>query len=517
MKPGKEEKNKGIQFNKPGSGRKRSINFLALGLVSVLIMGYVSGSSLPLEILETAFAGQPPALEDTSLFEEGFKGGWEDEDPFTSIDDTLPAGAENTPAKSSKLHLGGFMELEAEVGFEKKKEELSLFRPLLFVETEYRINENHKFRASGQAWHEGSYGITSRDLPGAQFLDDRESDFEVKDLYLDSSLNDIFSMRAGRQIIAWGDSNYARITDVVNPRDLTRPGLMDLKDSRLPVAALRLSAVYDDIYLDLVSIHEHPGSKLSGIGSDFDYYASLRHPSIYIQDKQTPDTGFSDAGFAFKATRSFNGGDISLVAANTFDDQPVLFFNEISNLGILEYTPRYEKYKTLGLSASLVRDAALFKLETAFRLGRALQRNDIMQQVFEGISPESVRNFEDRNQVEILTGLEYTGISHLILLLESKLLHTLDHDSFLAIPEYEYQTYFQANYEMLRETLDLELFWVYFYPGHGHLLRMSCEYDILDDISVQVGAAFYLADNSDSVIYAYRDMDRLFFRFKYFF
>ena len=517
-----EEKPRGIKFQKPGPERRRSrtarsMDFLVLGMVATLILGCIAGSGLFLGILGSALAAQAPGLENSPQFEEGFEGGGEDADPFATIDDTLPAGAEDTPAQSPMLHVGGFVELEAELGFEKKDEKLSLFRPLLFVETEYRINENHKFRASGQAYHDGAYGITARDLPAAQALDDKESDLELKDLYLDSSLNDIFFLRAGRQIIAWGDSNYARITDVINPRDLTHPGLMDLEDSRLPVAALRLSAIYDDLCLDLVSTHEHPGSKLSGIGSDFDYYASLRHPSIYIQDKHTPDTGFSDMGYAFKATRSFNGGDISLVAANTFDDQPVLSLDGISSLGILELTPGYEKYKTLGLSASLVRDATLFKLETAFRHGRALHRNDVLQQILGGVALKSVKTFEDRDQVEVLIGLEYTGISHLILLVEGKLLHTLDHDPFLAMPEYEYRTYFQANYEMLHETLDLELFWVYFNPGNGHILRLSCEYDILDDVSVQVGTAFYLADNSDSIIHAYRDMDRLFFKFKYFF
>ncbi len=424
-------------------------------------------------------------------------------------------------ATASNFYLGGYAELETEIGYEKPNEEsdekLSKFKPILFVETEYRFNRDHKFRASGLASYDAAYGMTAKDQPGAQSLDDEISDVELRDLYLDSTLGDVFSVKAGRQIIAWGDSNYARITDVINPRDNTSPGLIELEDSRLPVAALRLSAQYGSLCLDGVSIHEHPGSKISGLGADFDYYAPLRQPNIWIRDKNTPDTGFKDTGFAFKATRSFNGGDISLVASNTFDDLPILSYQGITPAGILVFTPEYERFSTMGISASMTKKSALFKVEAAFRKDRPVQRNDVLFQIAAGIPAGSIQTFDKKDQVEALTGLEYTGISDLRILLEGKLLHTLDHESFLGMPEYEYRTYFQATYEMLNETLALDLFWVYFNPGQGHILRLSGEYDIFDDLSVQLGMAFYDADNSDTVIYPYRDMDRIFFRFKYFF
>ena len=483
---------------------------------------------------QDSFEGQ---IEDS--LEDGFK----DIDPFASPDDaagkddawindariddadpnidnisedirdemTLPG------AKYSDLYLGGYVELETEIGYEKPDETLSKFKPILFVETEYRINRNHKFRASGRASYDAAYGMTAKDQPGGQGLDDEIRDLELRDLTIDSTLNDIFSIKAGRQIIAWGDSNFAKITDVVNPRDTTSPGLIELEDSRLPVASLRLSAQYGSLSLDGVSIHEHPGSKISGLGSDFDYYAPLRQPNIWIRDKKTPDAGFKETSFAFKATRSFNGGDISLVAANTFDDLPVLSYQGISPQEILMFTPEYERFSTLGISASMVKDSALFKVEAAFRKDRAVQRNDVLSQIAAGIPVRSIQTFDKKDQVEVLTGLEYTGISDLRILLEGKILRTLDHKSFLNLPKYEYRTYFQATYAMLNETLALDLFWVYFNPGQGHILRLSGEYDIFDNVSVQLGMAFYSADNSDTVIYPYKNMDRIFFRFKYFF
>ncbi len=473
--------------------------------------------------LEEGFKDIDPFLspEDGTDKEDRLDDAWLDDAIDTVLEDTIlennSDGIILPDATSSNFYLGGYAELETEIGYEKPDEKLSKFKPILFVETEYRLNRDHKFRASGLAYYDAAYGITAKDHPKGQSLDDKISDVELRDLYLDSTLSDVFSVKAGRQIIAWGDSNYARITDVINPRDKTSPGLIELEDSRLPVAALRLSAQYGSLCLDGVSIHEHPGSKISGLGSDFDYYAPLRQPNIWIRDKNTPDTGFKDTTLAFKATRSFNGGDISLVASNTFDDLPVLSYQGINPSGILVFTPEYERFSTMGISASMTKNSALFKVEAAFRKDRAVQRNDVLFQIAAGIPARSIQTFDKKDQVEALTGLEYTGISDLRILLEGKVLHTLDHKSFLGLPEYEYRTYFQATYEMLNETLALDLFWVYFNPGQGHILRLSGEYDIFDDISVQLGMAFYDADNCDTVIYPYRDMDRIFFRFKYFF
>ena len=513
-----------------------------LFLLIVLLAFLMPFPCLPSHLAPMALATdriQPMAKNQDSFesksedpFEKGVKDedGFKDIDPFLSpeggidkengldnaIDTILEDNSDGiilSGATTSNFYLGGYTELETEIGYEKPDEKLSKFKSILFVETEYRLNRDHKFRASGLVYYDAAYGMVES---YGQSLDDKVSDIELQDLYLDSTLSDGFSVKAGRQIIAWGDSNYARITDVVNPRDNTSPGLIELEDSRLPVASLRLSAQYGSFCLDGVSIHEHPGSKISGLGSDFDYYAPLRWPNIWIRDKNTPDTGFKDTGVAFKATRSINGGDISLVASNTFDDLPVLSYQGITTRGMLVFTPEYERVSTLGISASMTKKSALFKVEAAFRKNRAVQRNDVLFQIAAGIPAMSIQTFDKKDQVEALTGLEYT-VSDLRIILEGKVLHTLDHEPFLGIPEYEYRTYFQATYEMLNETLALDLFWVYFNPGQGHILRLSGEYDIFDDVSAQLGVAFYDADNSDTVIYPYRDMDRIFFRFKYFF
>jgi hypothetical protein len=454
-----------------------------------------------------------PVEEELSGFEDTFEDGFEDNDPFDNID-TDNLMDDIVQKKDTSLLIGGYVKIVSEYAFNKDNEKLSKLKSILFMETEYRISDDYKFKASGLAFYDASYDIEAKDKNNGSNLDDEPYDIELRDLFLDARLNKIFSVRAGRQIIAWGDSDFARITDVINPRDLTQPGLIDLEDARLPVTALRLSAGLESWSFDLVSIHEHPGSKISGKGADFDYFILMRNPGISIQDKHTPDFGFEDTGFALKATRAFNGGDISFVAANTYDEQPYLNYKGLNNT-VMVFTPVYDRVTTYGISSSLAKGSSLFKFETALWQDRKIMRNDFISQISSGVPASLVRTQNSEDQILALAGVEYTGFSNLRLSFETGVVHTLNHKPYLNVEQNEVTTYFQATKNLLNETLALDLFWVFMNPGQGNILRLSTTYDIFDALSVQAGIAFYDSKNSKSAISPYEDRDRFFLRIKY--
>lgn len=336
----------------------------------------------------------------------------------------------------------------------------------------------------------------------------KQADMIVTDIILNSRV------RAGRQIVALGASDYARITDVVNPRDLTRPGLLDLEEARLSVAAIRLSKDLGGFTLDAVTVHEHPGSRIGGQGSDFDYYQVLRNPGIAITGKDTPDSGLDSTGLILQVKYFFNGGEVALVAADTFDDQPVLAFKGVTG-GVLEFTPEYSRMRTLGLSSSLARNKVLFKAEAAFRQGRDIQRNDGVSQVLSGVPENQVRTFSEKDRILALAGMEYTGIKDLRLNFEAGLTHTLGHEATLSVEKNEVTTYFTATRKFWNETLSLELFWVTLNPGMGSILRFSAAYDLMDGLNLEAGVAFYGADSSRTGLYPYQDQDRVYLKMKY--
>lgn len=454
-----------------------------------------------------------PAWSKDEGFLDEFEDGFDDSDPFDSVDIRI----EKTDAYSiggNAFRLGGYLELEAAYAFEKDEDKLTRLEPALFLETEFKPSETFKFKASGRGFYNAAYDIEDKDKEIESRLDEDAAGLETRDLYLDWKLDNIFSLRLGRQIIAWGASDYARITDIINPRDLTRPGMIDLEDARLPVAAIRLSAVFNAWSLDAVTVHEHPGSKVTGRGTDFDYYARLREPGIWINDKQTPDVGIDDTSLALKATCSFNGGDISLVMANTFDDQPFLSYDGPSG-GVLIFTPEYDRVSTYGISSSLAKGSSLFKLETALRQDRRITRNDVLAQITSGLPASAVRTTILRDQIAALAGFEYTAIPDLRLSVELEMTHTLDYQPCLSVDENQFRSYVQATRNMLNDTLELDFFWIHLNPGNGDILRFTGGYDIRDDLNIQAGIIFYASAEEDSDLYPYKKQDRVFIRVKY--
>jgi|GEM_PF-5139880 len=439
------------------------------------------------------------------------------DDPFSDAD-LIPAETKvSADQATSPFHLGGYMEISSDIGFNKSNNKLSSLKPLLSLESEFKPGAAHKLLAGIRASVEASYALTDRTDPGPQSQDDREWELQPWDIYLDSRLSDHFSIRAGNQTIAWGESNYARVLDVINPRDMTRPGLMELEDTRMPIPAVRLTAQAGCYSAEAVTIHGNPGDRISGLDSDFDAFAALRSPGVRILNKENTPFSISPLGAGVKLTRSFNGGDLTLMASRTHDPSPVLSYRGMSFPGELTFAPTFEKMTTLGACVTLARDAALFKLETAFRPDRTVQRKDIPDQIIAGVPRSRVRSFEDRDQVEVLAGLEYSKISNLRIMAEGSWQRTLAHEDFLVTSRDLYTSYLQATYDLWHDTISLDLFWVYFNPGNGHILRMSGKYDITDNLRLKAGIAFYDAETLEAKVYPYQDMDRLFLIVTYFF
>ncbi len=493
------------------------VKFSRKGIVAPLLLLWVVLLMLSLAGIGWADTAEPKnesGLEEAlDGFEDGFEGGDPFDSPFDLID-TSDVSEEFVKVEDNPLRIGGFVRLETEYAYNKSSQNVSKVKPLIFIETDYEVNKTTKLKISGQAYYDISYDIEGKDEFKGSNLDDEKQNIELKDLYFDSKLGEVYSIRIGRQIIAWGDSDYAKITDVVNPRDMTQIGLIDLEDARLQVTSVRFSANFESWSINAVTIHEHPGAKLSGQGSDFDYFTLFRSPGISIKEKDTPDFGFSETSWALKVSNSFNGGDISFIVASTFDDQPYLRYDGFEN-SIMQFTPKYDKFYTYGISSSMAKGSNLFKIETAFLQDKKLIRNDFLTQISSGLPASQVQTHVEKNQISTLLGIENTQFSTLRLNLETQWIHTLNHNSNISSEENEYRVYFQATKQLMNDALELDLFWVFMNPGQGNILRLSSTYDIFDGFSIQGGLIFYEANDSSSSLYSYREMDRLFLRFKY--
>lgn len=453
-------------------------------------------------------------------FEEDMEGFGEDElssDNFPDID--FEISDDEKVAAPSNFSPGGFIKQVVEYGFNRDDRKLSKFKSVFNADIKYKINPNWSSAISVYSYYDSAYKIDNRDKYDDKTLEDNESEISLRELFIYGKLSEHLTMKVGRQILAWGESDFSRITDIINPRDMKQPGLTNLEDARLPTAAVRFSYESAVFLAECVTIHEHPGNSISRYGSDFDYYASLRKPFIIIKDEKQPASSLENTGFALRFTRFFNGADISFYASDSYDHLPVLTANSIEfsgqELQSITMTPEYFKYKTLGFTGQKTKGSVLYKFESAFLNDKKIMRNDFLYKLIPGMSASELDTIETKDQLKLLLGIEYTGISDLRTSLEIENTHTLDYKNHIVTDENEKKLYFQSTYNLLNDTLEMDLLWVYFNRGKGNILRLSTNYDIIDNLNFEAGIIFYDADSDESDLYPYKEQDRIFSRIKY--
>ena len=169
-----------------------------------------------------------PILFDSSSLisyaSESFEDDFDDVEPVDIPEvDIDKLGKEETQVKSN-FFMGGFVKQVVEYGFDREGRKLSKVQSILNLESSYKITEEIKFKISANGFYDAAYAIEGGEEYSKDVLDDNESDISLRELFINWKISDHFFLKVGRQIIAWGESDYSRVTDVINPRDMKGPG-----------------------------------------------------------------------------------------------------------------------------------------------------------------------------------------------------------------------------------------------------------------------------------------------------
>ena len=257
------------------------------------------------------------------------------DESFFESDYSLQAEAHQSDA--TRYRLGGFIKSNFVYGFFKDNPKFTELKVDLNLAFDYRIAEHWKMTCEGEFYYDFAYMAYGRENFNVKTLDENETDADFREAFIDGKLNNWLSIKAGRQIIAWGESDSMQITDVVNSRDMLTPGLVALEDARLPVLSTKVSLFRNPWNLDIVSIHEIRTHDLAGIGDDFDTLKTLRSENVTIAGEHIPDSDLAHTEFAVRLAGRFNGGDMALVVADVYDDEPFLNLKGFKNLNERSY------------------------------------------------------------------------------------------------------------------------------------------------------------------------------------
>ena len=484
-------------------------------LIILLILGLPGTGLCADSTLEDVFSGfEEETTDSVEMVLDDALSGFE-EPPSSDLDSALD-GFEEEPASSdsdvetdkpsqilpSWVTLSGSLSLAGSLNFSHDSPDpgqtdhrgLSRLKAAGDLTSDLRFSRSWQGRLEVKGFYDLAYDLKGRDEFTSQVLVDYVKELVIGVAWLQGSLLPNLDIKTGRQIVVWGKSDNIRVTDILNPLDNREPGLVDIRDLRLPVTMTKVDYYIGDWNLAGIVIHENRFNKEPVFGNDF-YMYPLPAPH---HDK--PDTAWRNQEFALAVNGIFSGWDISLYGARVFDDMAHL---ELTATGPVR---RHSRIGMAGLAANAAIGSWLFKGEAAW---------------LDGI--EYSIPVGEKSRLDLLVGAEYTGINETVLSLEIANRHILAYDDRLEeapvyVQENETQFVLRASKDFFHDTLTLTGLVSLFVlsDNDGAFERFTAEYELTQNLTLTSGLILYQSGDKA----AFRDIgnnDRLYCEVRYHF
>ena len=375
--------------------------------------------------------------------------------------------------------LYGSINFEAHQNISNNKN-LSSSKILVDLLGDYKFENGAKLSANLKSYYDFVYQLENLTVPKGY-----KSEIELNELNIELEILPNLDFKTGRQVVVWGKSDSIRITDILNPLDNRKPGLVDIKNLRLGRTMSKLDYYVDNLNYSIIALHENRFSKNPKSGSDFKSATDL--------NEIHPDDSFENTDIAISLTGAFEGYDIGVYYANTYIDKPYLFTG-VSN--VLKYD---NKSNMFGSAFNLVDGSFLFKAEVAH---------------FDNINYNGTADAKSRT--DVLLGVEYNGITDGSIGYEVAIrkIHDYEADIYLNnnyTVESQYQQVFRFSQSYLNQTLNLTSVLSAFgnHAQDGGSARVELDYALDDELTISGGVIDYLAGDNPA-INAFKDNDRIF-------
>lgn len=348
-------------------------------------------------------------------------------------------------------------------GGDAPHDEFNSLKSSLLLDYEHKFDNGFKVKTNAKAYYDAIYGLRGRDKYSKDELDELESEVELFDAYVEGSLSENLDMKLGRQVVVWGRSDTIRITDVLNPLDNRRPGMVDIEDLRLPVGMAKFDYFVGDWRITPIVVAEQRFSKNPPAGSAF-------NPNVNAMPKSET---YNELLPALSIGGEFSGFDVNFYAASLRDDNGYLSEGKI----------KHDKVKMVGTALNLLKGSWLLKGELAH---------------FDGLKYSSTGQKEFK-RTDGLIGLEYNGFADTLIAYDVSLRKLHDYDARLknlplAVEEERYQHAFRVSSDFMNATLKANYLISLYGKGldEGGFQRAWVKYDIMDGVYANVGLVDYI-------------------------
>ncbi len=386
------------------------------------------------------------------------------------FEDTAPVSTE--VEENSDLLPGLTGKLTEQVAYslydDKPHDNISSVKSSLFLDYEHKFENGFKFKANAKAYYDAIYDIKGSEKFSQDELDELRSEVELFDAYIEGSISDNFDMKLGRQVVVWGRSDTIRVTDILNPLDNRRPGMVDIEDLRLPVAMAKFDYFIGDWRITPIAILEQRFSKNPPFGSAFN---------------PLPDTGinnksYSDVTYALSVGGEFSGWDVNFYAARIHDD---------AGHGVDLFTPtariEHDKVNMFGTALNLLTGSWLFKTEIAY---------------FDGLKYTTTGD-KSFTRTDALLGVEYKGIADTLVSYDMVRREIGEYDNRLInelnpLNKQSYQHAFRVSSDFMNASLTAN--YLISLNGEkfdeGGFQRAWVKYELGEGINTNIGVVDYI-------------------------
>jgi hypothetical protein len=326
----------------------------------------------------------------------------------------------------------------------------------------------------------------------------------IRELYIQKGFEN-FSITFGKQIVVWGKADTGIITDVVSPRDNSDFIFIKLEDSRFGQTLLS-SSLYTNLGKIFLFVAPEPlTDKEPDEGTQ--YYIPYINTDYFILEELKPE--FSDVEFGFRWEKIFGKTDLSLMTGHFVANTGVYHFFKIDDLSqkpVLQ--KKFHTYDMFGLAATHAKDRYLFKLEAAFKHKQNLQGLNLPDWVF------SI----EKNIIDISLGIEYNANDRYLLSAELSHRHIQGNMGDLLF-DYKRSTslYTIFTKDFFNQTANAEYIFYYHIQDHNAFHQIRWTNDFTDNFQMVVSLCFFDIEKEQSLLWFFKDENRLTVDMKYYF
>lgn len=335
--------------------------------------------------------------------------------------------------------------------------------------------------------------------------------FRMRELYLDLYF-DNFDIRIGQQQVVWGKADGVFITDIVSPLNLTEFLLPDFDEIRTGVIATKLdyyvgNSTFEVIWIPVFTPTERPAD-----GSIWYIQPEFPAPASFDWSKSEIKPSLENSEVFGKFSMMTSNIDFEIMGAYTWDDNPAMHIQKqfgidsISGDPILtglNITPQHHRLSVGGGSFSTEIKGVVLRGEGAYYNGKYFQTEE----------PIAEDALIQKDYLHYLVGLDFS-LGGLMLSTQFIQQSILDYDDFILNEKSVNTMTFLARYDLLRETLHLELFSYIGLTNEDALIRPKITYDFEDSFSILLGSNIFIGD-SNGQFGQYVDNSMIYAKLKY--